>query len=177
MVFPLLKRWSYAAFGIVSTQRKDSKGSWPLGIVSKNGSSKRTAERSHVGSGFRKHRVQHPLSIPNDTAWGSDEAIVTVDHGGEQETDGAKGSLDVLHVVPEASGASYAAKEGRLPAATRGTSVSPGNILMVREWRTTEGHADPALESREVHVESGGSGGAQGCVVKLEDARRGQNMG
>lgn len=176
MVFPLLKRWSYAAAGVVSTQRKDDKGSWPLAIVSKDGSSKRTAERSHVGSGFRKNRAQHPLSIPNDTAWGSDEAIVTLGHDGEQDISKKKGTVDVLQVMPEADGTLYAEEE-RLPAEPRANRISPGDILMVQEWRTIEGRADPELESHEAHVEVGGYGGVQSSVVKLEDARRGQQIG
>lgn len=120
--------------------------------------------------------MQHPLSIPNDTAWGSDDAIVTVDHDGDKGTGVRKSSMDGLRVFPDVNGVSYA-NERHFQAGLRGDSLSLGDILMVREWRTVEGHADPDLESREVHVESAGSVGAQGSVVKLEDAKRRQNMG
>lgn len=47
---------------------------------------KSIASSSKTRSAFGKRHggFQHPLSIPNDTAWGSDEAIITVDQDGRK---------------------------------------------------------------------------------------------
>ncbi|PGH08076.1 hypothetical protein AJ79_06076 [Helicocarpus griseus UAMH5409] len=68
MVYPLFKGWF------------DKAKSSYIG-ASKEGSSYHLSSRlqSSKKSGGRNKRHLHPLSIPNDTAWGSDEAIVTVD--------------------------------------------------------------------------------------------------
>ncbi|KAF1968737.1 hypothetical protein BU23DRAFT_572133 [Bimuria novae-zelandiae CBS 107.79] len=84
MVFPLFKRWIYAATGMVSSHRKSSKSAfYPLDSVNKNGERKHTGASSGGQSCSKRSRgFQHPLSMPNDTAWGSDEANVTVKKDG-----------------------------------------------------------------------------------------------
>lgn len=67
MVYPLFQRWYH---GITGTCSKASSSGSNIKLSSGVSSSK----KSKRGKPF-----QHPLSIPNDTAWGSDEAIVTVD--------------------------------------------------------------------------------------------------
>ncbi|KAF2852522.1 hypothetical protein T440DRAFT_526005 [Plenodomus tracheiphilus IPT5] len=158
MVFPLLRRWSIVAIGIVSTSRKDKKSR----------GSRRTAEGSHEKSG-KKHRVLHPLSIPNDTAWGSDDAIVTVDKNADDVMQDTQDGIVALGVIPEASAESFASERRSQTEGKRSSTLLPGEILMVKEWTTSEGQAISGLDRREVQVEAAGSAVP---VVKLEDVRR-----
>lgn len=65
MVYPLLQRWFHRLRKGCSRTGGESSGS-NLQLSSRVASSK-----SKTKSSDRK-RFQHPLSIPNDTAWGSD---------------------------------------------------------------------------------------------------------
>lgn len=171
MVFPLVKRWSCAAMGIVSTTRKNSKGSFPLDDFSKSRQSKRTVERSHERTS-REHRIMHPLSIPNDTAWGSDDAIITVNKETNENLQEDESGATALEVVSETSVESFAKERRSQMGGKRSSSLSPGDILMVREWTTSEGQAIPGLDRREVQVETVGPVGMPDSVVRLEDVRR-----
>lgn len=129
MVFPLLKRWSNAALGIASSHHKSSTGgSYPLpDYDSKQKSMGSSRFRSKRHGGFR-----HPLSIPNDTAWGSDEAIVTVD--GDGKKDGGKGSNEELQVVVEEQEVGFAKDRGSKSDRLGG---GPGGIVKTREWQVS----------------------------------------
>jgi hypothetical protein len=122
MVFPLLKRWSCAIIGIASSHHKFSmSGSFPLEDHDSN--QKSTGSSSKAKSAFAKRYggFRHPLSIPNDTAWGSDEAIVTV----EGEGKGAQAKIDgeVLQKVDEER------------ETLSGIRTGPGGIVKTREWQ------------------------------------------
>lgn len=141
MIFPLFKRWFYAATGMVSSHRKNSKeATYPLDSVNKTGGSKRTGASSGLRSGNKKSRgFQHPLSLPNDTAWGSDEAIVTVNKNGET-TIKDKASETSLDTLQEVNTKGYT--RDRNLRTSRRNSQDPGfgDIVMTREWDITETH-------------------------------------
>ncbi|KAH9862696.1 hypothetical protein J1614_010789 [Plenodomus biglobosus] len=174
MAIPLPVRLSgflTLAMGIVPTSQKDSKGSFPLKHLGRSKESKRTVERSHTRSG-KKSRVLHPLSIPNDTAWGSDDAIITLDKDTDEIAEGDKDGIVALGVISEASVGSLMSERMSRSGEKRSSSLSPGEILIVREWITMEEQAVPGLDRREAQVETAGWDGMQGSVVKLEDVRR-----
>lgn len=171
MVFPLLKRQSFAAMGIVPTDRKDSKGSFPLNHLSNSKERKSTVERSHTRS-RKRSCVLHPLSIPNDTAWGSDDAIVTLDKDTDEIVEEDKNGIVALGMISEARVGSFASERRSRTGEKRSSILSPDEILIAREWMTMEGQAVPGLDRREVQVETAGLDGMQGSVVKLEDVRR-----
>lgn len=142
MVFPLLKSWSCTVLGIVSSHTKSSaaaSGSYPLHDYDKStGSALKSIGFATVRSGGRKKSkaFQHPLSIPNDTAWGSDEAIVTKDQdgiksAGSQGTRSQESGLTALPEREEIVGYTASRGNGRLS----GGGVGPGEIVMTREWQ------------------------------------------
>ncbi|KAI8932357.1 hypothetical protein NX059_010549 [Plenodomus lindquistii] len=175
MIFPLFKRWSYAAMGIASTSRKNSKGSFPLNDLSRTKENRRTMEQSHERSAKRS-RMLHPLSIPNDTAWGSDEAIITAEKDADNVIMDKKDGIAALGVIPESSVGSFASERRSQTRAKQSSSLAPNKILMVREWSTIESQAVPGLERREVQVETAGSVGVEGSVVRLEDVRGAETL-
>ncbi|CAN9176266.1 unnamed protein product [Alternaria alternata] len=142
MVFPLFKRWFYAATGMVSSHRKSSKAAtYPLDSMNKNGESKQTEASSGGRSGNKRSRgFQHPLSIPNDTAWGSDEAIVTVKKDGTTTTIKDESRETSLDTVREVSANGFA--KDRNSKTSRKNSRDPGlgEIMMTREWDIKETH-------------------------------------
>ncbi|PVH92997.1 hypothetical protein DM02DRAFT_252867 [Periconia macrospinosa] len=83
MVFPLFRRWLRKARGL-GTHGSNSHDSYPLG-ANANRYHGQNSSRSNTLSRPRRpsHKFQHPLSIPNDTAWGSDDAIVVAEQGGK----------------------------------------------------------------------------------------------
>ncbi|KAL1966218.1 hypothetical protein VTN77DRAFT_4770 [Rasamsonia byssochlamydoides] len=73
MVYPLLQRWFHRLQD--SSRTAVSSASNNLQRSSRIASSVKSKTKSSGGNKMK--RFLHPLSIPNDTAWGSDEAIVT----------------------------------------------------------------------------------------------------
>ncbi|KAI9872230.1 MAG: hypothetical protein M1830_001881, partial [Pleopsidium flavum] len=69
MVYPLFQRW-YRKIRGQDTKSSSVDPSYRLDSNPRTGRSKKSKN------------FQHPLSIPNDTAWGSDEAIVLAENGG-----------------------------------------------------------------------------------------------
>lgn len=142
MIFPLFKRWFYAATGMVSSHRKSSKAAtYPLDSVNRAEGSKQTGASSGLRSGNKRSRgFQHPLSIPNDTAWGSDEAIVTVNKDGGATTIKDKSSETSLETICEAGTKAFA--RDRNSKTSRKNSHDPGlgEIVMTREWDIRETH-------------------------------------
>jgi hypothetical protein len=91
-----------------------------------------------VRSGGRKKSkgFQHPLSIPNDTAWGSDEAIVTRDQDGmkstgSQRTRSQESGLTALPEREEIVGYTVSRGNDGLSSGAMG----PGEIFMTRQWQ------------------------------------------
>ncbi|KAF1914655.1 hypothetical protein BDU57DRAFT_478958 [Ampelomyces quisqualis] len=129
MVFPLLKRWA----GIASSH--SASGSYPLHEYDKSDGSKLKSIGSTTmrSRGRKKSRggFVHPLSIPNDTAWGSDEAIV----GAEQSGKAGKGSEAVVQEGEERFASGRGSKSGR---GVGSGSAGPGNIVMTREWQVSD---------------------------------------
>ncbi|KAH7042185.1 hypothetical protein B0J12DRAFT_720707 [Macrophomina phaseolina] len=71
MIFPLFKHWYHCARD-QSTKKSSSLGrSYPLG--------------SNPQSRSKNSRCLHPLSLPSDTAWNSQEAIIVSENGGTHE--------------------------------------------------------------------------------------------
>jgi hypothetical protein len=119
MVFPLLKRWMYAATGMASSSHKGSgRVSFPLHGYDNSGT-KSGGSRSRK----RSAAVQHPLSIPNDTAWASDEAIVMV------------GKYGVLDGGLEGRGDEHGVKA--VVERAEGSKVVGRDIVMTREWKVS----------------------------------------
>ncbi|KAF2026773.1 hypothetical protein EK21DRAFT_115504 [Setomelanomma holmii] len=98
-------------------------------------------ERKRKDSAYK-----HPLSIPNDTAWGSDEAIVKT----QQEEVGEEGSGQ-MRTTPESVGGAFARDRGSKSNGSgtgdgngKGTNkverggTSFGDIVMMREWKVSE---------------------------------------
>ncbi|KAL5117972.1 hypothetical protein ACEQ8H_004117 [Pleosporales sp. CAS-2024a] len=112
MVFPLVKRWSKSLLNLSSHHGHadadaDANG-YPLADY-------QAKSKSDGSSRFRTRRggFRHPLSIPNDTAWASDEAIVREgqeEEGGGEIKHGKRGSREV------------------------GTGVGMVGIVQTREW-------------------------------------------
>jgi len=115
------------------------------------------SEHTGVSSGMRSHNkksrgFQHPLSIPNDTAWGSDEAIVTIDKDGgvtKTKSKSSEPSLDTLH---EESSNPFASN--RDSKAERKVSHDPGlgEIVMTREWDISETREQTHADFEEAHM-------------------------
>ncbi|RYP50150.1 hypothetical protein DL768_004267 [Monosporascus sp. mg162] len=74
-VVPLFRVWCKKAKGL--TTESAHPGSYQL-EESKKRSNKNTPSGSNQSSQQRKKKFLHPLSIPNDTAWESHEAIITI---------------------------------------------------------------------------------------------------
>jgi hypothetical protein len=156
MVFPLFKRWMYAATSMSSSNfTGDKQGhSYPLDSNVKNSGTGGTSRSHKRGgsiplSGFHKKNYPHPLSIPNDTAWGSDEHIVQIDDDGkswkevEDRKSGitGKSSNETLGTLKEEAGVA-------IPPKTAAVSQKSGkggfnDIVMTREWQVIEEHAEP----------------------------------
>ena len=140
MIFPRFKHWFYVATGMVSSHRKSSKGAtYPLDSFNRIGESKQTGASSGLRSSNKRSRgFQHLLSIPNDAAWGSDKAIVTVNKEGGTTTIKDKSSEASLDTVYEESGTDFASN--RNPQSGRKGSHDPGlgAIVMTREWDISE---------------------------------------
>lgn len=148
MIFPLFKRWFYATTGMMSSYRKSSKtATYQLDSVNKAGESKTEASSGIRSSNKKSRNYQHPLSIPNDTAWGSDEAIVTVNKDGETTINKDKSSetsLDTIHEV------GLKDLRDRNSKTIRKNSHDPGfgEIVMTREWDIRE-----TREQERAHAE------------------------
>ncbi|KAF3003712.1 hypothetical protein E8E13_009128 [Curvularia kusanoi] len=138
MIFPLFKRWAYAATGIVSSNRQSDKAAtYPLDSQNQLTTSKQTVASSGLRSSKKKSRgFQHPLSIPNDTAWGSDEAIVTIRDDGTTAVGQDKISGGSLDTVCETSVVGFTRGGGRKNSPEPGL----GEIVMTREWDIRETH-------------------------------------
>jgi hypothetical protein len=67
-------------------------------IVSK---SMRSSSKARTTFGKRHRGVRHLLSIPNDTVWGSDEAIVTVERDVKKGVQGRVGGEALQKVDKE----------------------------------------------------------------------------
>ena len=132
MVFPLFKRWSSTALGIVSTRKTSKSGSYRLDDLTESSGIKRKNLTDHVRGDRKKKRVVHPLSIPNETAWGSDEAIVKEE---------GKGAGEERREVEQ-----EARKNDSVGAGVRRShtvkkeveDLAHGDILMTREWQLSE---------------------------------------
>jgi hypothetical protein len=140
MVFPLLKRWTYTTIGLASMDHNCcTAGSYPLGEIDKSktgnsGSIARSGEGKRKDSMFR-----HPLSIPNDTAWGSDEAIVKTEESAMRSEDG---SLQA-RTPPEGDRGVFPRDTGsKSGGSTHGNGIARGvgcgDIVMTREWKVSE---------------------------------------
>ncbi|KAF2790144.1 hypothetical protein K505DRAFT_283155, partial [Melanomma pulvis-pyrius CBS 109.77] len=149
MVFPLFKRWFYSISGLTSSGFKSNNAnSYPLESNNKN-SKGYTPSGSQAHSRSKKGRnFQHPLSIPNDTAWGSDEAIVKVEQDGKKvvvgemgKTAGSEGSNESLETVrEEVVGAKSHNTVDITSQAGKGVhTFGQGDIVMTREWGISEG--------------------------------------
>lgn len=136
MVYPLVKRWSNATRGIVSTSYKNSRlGSYRLDEIDQSNSMKSKSRSSHMRSDTNKNRVVHQSSIPNDTAWGSDEAIVTLDNDDVRMRAGQKST----ELRPESHVAKSFAVDRRSQTGPKGgAGLVRGDILMTREWQLSE---------------------------------------
>lgn len=139
MVFPLLKSWSCTVLGIVSSHHKSSaSGSYPLRDYDKStGSGLKSIGSATVRSGGRKKSrgFQHPLSIPNDTAWGSDEAIVTKDQDGNKSGQGNPSQESGLTALPEHGVVPSRQGGSRAHGRVSSGGLGPGEIVMTREWQ------------------------------------------
>lgn len=154
MVFPLVKRWFYAATGMVSSHRKSSKAaSYPLDSINKVDQSKQTGASSGTRSHNKRSRgFQHPLSIPNDTAWGSDEAIVTVNKDGGTTTTKDKSSDASLETLHEENSTPYANNRGSKTVKKGSHDLGLGNIMMTREWDISETHEQRRADAGTLHM-------------------------
>ncbi|KAH7406988.1 hypothetical protein DE146DRAFT_778586 [Phaeosphaeria sp. MPI-PUGE-AT-0046c] len=124
MVFPLL--------------RSCASGSYPLHDYDKSvGSGLKSIGSTTVRSGGRKRSrgFQHPLSIPNDTAWGSDEAIVTRDQGGNKFSQGLQSYDAGLTALPEHGVGTSSHAGSKANGRISGVGMGPGEIVMTREWQ------------------------------------------
>lgn len=139
MVFPLLKSWSCTILGIVSSHHKSSaSGSYSLHEYDKSaGSGLKSIGSATVRSGGRKKSrgFQHPLSIPNDTAWGSDEAIVTKEQDGKKSDQGKLSEESRLTALPEHGVGSSRQAGSRANGRLSSARLGPGEIVMTREWQ------------------------------------------
>jgi hypothetical protein len=85
MFFPLPKRWLYDITNMTSSSQQNS--SYPLAEIDTKRTGGSSTKKSRKGS-----NTVYPLSIPNNTAWGNDEAIVVT--SGEVEKEREKGSVE-----------------------------------------------------------------------------------
>ncbi|KAF2708822.1 hypothetical protein K504DRAFT_380567 [Pleomassaria siparia CBS 279.74] len=153
MIFPLFKRWFYSVSGMTSSGfRSDNAHSYPLKSNTKG-------SKVHIRSGSQPHlrskkekKHQHPLSVPNDTAWGSDEAIVTVEQSGKKgamdavgKVGGSKSSNDSLETVREEAtntSPNHTATDTNSEVGKGAHTFGKGNIVMTREWEVSEGYEE-----------------------------------
>lgn len=149
----MFKRWFYAATGMVSSHRKSSKAAtYPLDSVYKTGEGKTRTSSGLRSSNKKSRNYQHPLSIPNDTAWGSDEAIVTVNKDGEATTIKDKSSETSLDMIHEAGTKGFA--KDRNSRTSRKNSHDPGfgEIVMTREWDIRESHEQEHVDAEDTRM-------------------------
>ncbi|KAF2679284.1 hypothetical protein K458DRAFT_346923 [Lentithecium fluviatile CBS 122367] len=158
MVFPLFKRWFYAATNLTSSGfRSNTPGqSYPLdsNIKRTGGGNSHARSGSNPLSGRHKKNYQHPLSIPNDTAWGSDEHIVHTGEG-EGKKDGAwdkkvgdKSSNESLSTVREEVGMTVPKRTAAMPKKGSGNGLN--DIVMTREWEVSETYEQDGGRGRHV---------------------------
>lgn len=161
MVFPLFQNLYRRARG-QSAKDSSAERSYPLN----SNPGGKTTGRS------KRSKYPHPLTMPNETAWGSDEAIVTNAGPTAQQTksNGSTESMDTMEVTrggtrtrievgPKSrkkfgigiggGGAAAAAVGGR-------ESTSPpehdlGQITVVQEYTVQESDADAKSPSSYVH--------------------------
>jgi hypothetical protein len=135
MVFPLLKRWVYASTSIESS--KGSAGaSFPLHDFDVSAGSKLKSIGSSKMRSSSKKRIDailHPLSIPNDTAWGSDEAIVTMN----KECATSRGDCEDVMETSMDQGTRFAVERGSKGIGKRESTVMGRDIMMTREWKVS----------------------------------------
>ncbi len=152
MIFPLFKRWFYVGTSIVSSYRKSSKAAtYPLDTVPKNNHDEQKRVCYDLKINSRKNRgFQHPLSIPNDTAWGSDEAIITVNKDGSSTTIMDKSSEASVDMGDEQTATSFTGRQELNSDKRHGRDRGLGDIVMTREWDLSETHEQdqPDLKKR-----------------------------
>ena len=151
MIFPLFKRWFYAATGVVSSHRQSTKeASYPQNSQTKRRQSKHTGSSSGLQSGNKKSRnFQHPLSIPNDTAWGSDEAIVTMKNSPNVVVQD-KTSETTLAAAYELDDLDFVVRERNTNGGAENSQEQGlGAIMMTREWNIKESHEQVRPHSRD----------------------------
>lgn len=127
IVHPLLRQLAkFVGLEALSGKSKSQSQSYPLQSTEGTEQRKNKSRSKHV----------HPLSIPNDTAWASDEHILPAD-GGEKSTSNNSGSggivvaqeVSVSSEVAEGTGSSL--KSGRLRGddwGLKNTTCVGGNV-------------------------------------------------
>jgi hypothetical protein len=152
MTFPLFKRWYYNATGLTSSGQKSNQGqSYQLNSnTPKSGSQPRSKNARNY---------QHPLSLPNDTAWGSDEAIMTVNANGKKDEMGKssyKSSSGSLDIVREIVGLENPQNTSNVvsKAGLGGDSTKMSDIVITREWGVTEVYEQGSGKRRESQMGS-----------------------
>jgi hypothetical protein len=153
MMFPLFKRWFYAATGVMSSHHQSTKeASYPHDSQTKKRQSKYTGGSSGLQSGNKKSRnFQHPLSIPNDTAWGSDEAIVTMKNS-TNTTVQDKTSETTLAAAYELDDLDFVRDRNTNGGVENGHEQGLGAIMMTREWNIKETHEQGSSCSRDARM-------------------------
>jgi hypothetical protein len=133
MIFPVVQSWWHKARGY-SVNDSSAEHWYPLG------SHPRQSKSSKRG-------FLHPLSIPNDTAFGSDEAIVVAEQqNGEQQTESNEPSpnMDPLGRTKVQVQVQVQAQSRRKPrigmfGCRQGLDdPSPGHITVVQEYSIQE---------------------------------------
>ena len=129
MVYPLFQRWYARLRGDMTKNSSSRIASYPLDSHPQSGNPKR----------FKN--FQHPLSIPNETGWGSDEAIVTTENGVAMQANGDKKENGRTNVQTKTgthttvSAANGHADSGRQAHDREGLApVDDGQITVLREY-------------------------------------------
>lgn len=164
MVYPLVRR--FLEKSIISLSGGTS-GNHKAGVSGQHGFPLGSNPGSHIGKGGPRSRVviskasRHPLTVGNDTIWGSEENIVTSDDG---KTVGGSGSstasskdIATMGVMPQGSGGGHR----RTTSAERGAGlIQPQNsggsgkrgkqngIIVTHEVTVTEDRQDVSTARR-----------------------------
>jgi len=154
MTFPLFKRWYYNATGLTSTGRKSNNGeSYQLNSNTPNSGSQPLSRSKNA------RNYPHPLSLPNDTAWGSDDAIMTVNVDGKKDGMGKssyKSSKDSLDLVRAEVGLANPQNTSNVISETRlsDEAMKLSDIVVTREWGVTEAYDQEREQNQEGHLGS-----------------------
>lgn len=154
MTFPLFKRWFHNVTGLTSSGNKSNLAQdYPLeSNPQKSGSQSQSRSK-------KTRNYLHPLSVPNDTAWGSDEAIMTVnsvdkkDGMGKSLDKSSKESLDMLRAEVGLTNPQNTSNVTS-NAGLSGDATKLNNVVITQEWGVTEAYEQDGGKKQEKKVSS-----------------------